>query len=291
MALSIGMFDGVHLGHQSIIEKIIKISEEKKLLPAILTFWPHPRLALKPDADLRMLNTINEKAELLEKLGIENLFLQEFDKDFRNITGEEFVRDVLVKKLNVRHLIIGYDHVFGKNRSGNFELLQTLAPELGFEVEKIEAIDFHHETVSSTKIREALRNGKIREANEMLGYCYPLSGKVIHGKKIGRTIGFPTANIETDSVKLLPKKGAYIVEVFVRNKPYKGMLSVGTNPTVGGEKLTVEVYILNFNGDIYGETITVKFRDFLHDEIKFEGLEKLVERLNEDKFLTENFKF
>lgn len=285
------MFDGVHLGHKSIIDALIKTGSENNLETAVLTFWPHPRFIFNPNEDLKLLNTVEEKKFLMEKYGIDHLFLKEFDEEFRNLTGEEFVRQILVEKLHVKYLIVGYDHSFGKNKSGNFELLQKLSAELGFEVEQMEAINIHENNISSTKIRNALLAGDIKKANEMLGYSYSVSGSVVHGKKIGRTIGYPTANIETDSIKLLPKKGAYIVEVLVKGKKYKGMLSVGTNPTVNGEKLTVEVYILDFNEDIYGENLTVSFRDFLHDEIKFEGLDKLIERLDEDKRLTEEFQF
>ena len=291
LALTLGMFDGVHLGHKSIIDELIKVGSENDLETAILTFWPHPRFVFNPDEDLKLLNTLEEKKSLIEKYGINNLFLKEFDEEFRNLTGEEFVRQILIEKLNVKYLIIGYDHSFGKNKSGNFELLQKLSKELGFEVEQMEAINIHENNISSTKIRNALLKGKIQEANEMLGYPYSVSGIVAHGKKLGRTIGYPTANIETESIKLLLKKGAYIVETIVKDQQYKGMLSIGTNPTVNGEKLTVEVYILDFNEDIYGEKITVNFRDFLHEEIKFEGLEKLIERLDEDKKLTEEFEF
>jgi len=291
LALSLGMFDGVHLGHQSIIRELNRISQEKNLESSILTFWPHPRLVFNPNEDLKLLNTITEKTDLLEKYGISNLFLQDFDEDFRNLTGEEFIKKILVDKLNVKYLIVGYDHVFGKNKSGNFGLLQKLAPEFGFEVEQMEAVNIHNKNVSSTKIRTALSEGIISEANEMLGYFYPVSGKVIHGKKIGRTIGYPTANIKTENIKLLPKNGAYIVEVFVKNKHYKGMLSIGTNPTIdeNGQSVHTEVYILNFDEDIYGEEITVKFRAFLHQEIKFENLEKLIEKLDDDKKRTEEF--
>ncbi len=285
------MFDGVHLGHKCIIDELKKVGSAHHLETAVLTFWPHPRFVFNPNEDLKLLNTLDEKTLLMEKYGINNLFLKEFDDEFRNLTGEEFVRQILIEKLNVKYLIIGYDHSFGKNKSGNFELLQKLSKELDFEVEQMEAINIHENNISSTKIRNALLAGNILEANEMLGYSYSVSGKVVHGKKLGRTIGYPTANIETENIKLLPKKGAYIVEVLVNNLQYKGMLSVGTNPTVNGEKLTVEVYILDFEGDIYDEKITVKFRDFLHEEIKFEGLEKLIERLDEDKRLTENFLF
>ena len=291
LALSIGIFDGVHKGHQSIIKKLNSIAQEKNLESAILTFWPHPRTIFNPNDDLKFLNTIEEKIYLLDKKGVQNLFLKEFDEEFRNLTGEEFVKQILVEKLNVKHLIIGHDHTFGKNRSGDFSLLQEMSSEYDFEVEQVEAVDFQDKHISSTQIRNALLEGNVKEANEMLGYVYSVSGEVVHGKKIGRTIGYPTANIAADPAKLLPKKGAYIVDVFVKNKHYKGMLSIGTNPTVNGNSLSTEVYILDFNGDIYDEIISVNFRDFLHDEIKFESLEKLIERLDEDKKLTENFNF
>lgn len=289
LALSLGMFDGVHLGHQYILKELTNKGQENDYETAVLTFWPHPRFVFNPNEDLKLLNTIEEKTQLIEKLGIDNLFQKEFDEDFRNLTGEEFVRQILIDQLNVKYLIVGYDHSFGKNKSGNFQLLETFSQELDFEVEQMEAINIHNKTISSTKVRTALQEGKIMEANEMLGYYYPISGKVVHGKKIGRTIGFPTANIEFDSIKLLPKKGAYIVEVFIDNQFHKGMLSIGTNPTVNGEKLTVEVYILNFNEDIYGKDIHIRFRDFLHEEIKFENLEKLIEKLEDDKKRTEQF--
>lgn len=285
------MFDGVHLGHQSIIRTLKKVANGRNFASGILTFWPHPRLVFSPDENLKLLTTLEEKQKLISENEIDCFFVQDFSPEFRNLSGEEFVREILVKKLNVKYLIVGHDHVFGKNKSGNFELLKKLSAELGFVVEQMEAINIHENNISSTKVRNALLSGNIFEANEMLGYSYSVSGRVVHGKKIGRTIGYPTANIETDSLKLLPKKGAYIVEVFVKNKFHKGMLSIGTNPTVNGEKLTVEAYILDFNEDIYDEKITVKFRDFLHEEIKFEGIEKLIEKLDEDKMLTENFEF
>ena len=289
--LSLGMFDGVHFGHISIINLLKSVAQENNLETAILTFWPHPRKVFNPNDEIKLLNTLNEKLNLLENANLDVVFLKSFDENFRNLTGEEFIRQILVEKLNVKHIIIGHDHVFGKNKSGNFELLQKLSKELDFVVQQLDAVKEGEFNISSTKIRNYLANGNIIGANKMLGYHYSVSGKVIDGKKLGRTIGYPTANIEVDELKLLPKKGAYIVEVYVKNKFYKGMLSIGTNPTVNGDKLTVEVYILDFNEYIYGENITVKFRDFLHEEIKFESLEKLIERLDEDKVLTENFNF
>ena len=289
--LSLGMFDGVHFGHISIINLLKSLAQENNLETAILTFWPHPRKVFNPNDELKLLNTLNEKLNLPENANLDIVFLKSFDENFRNLTGEEFVRQILVQKLNVKHIIIGHDHVFGKNKSGNFELLQKLSKELDFVVQQLDAVKEGEFNISSTKIRNCLANGNIIGANKMLGYHYSVSGKVIDGKKLGRTIGYPTANIEVDELKLLPKKGAYIVEVYVKNKFYKGMLSIGTNPTVNGDKLTVEVYILDFNEDIYGDEITVKFRDFLHEEIKFESLEKLIERLDEDKRLTKEFEF
>lgn len=289
--LSLGMFDGVHFGHISIINLLKSVAQENNLETAILTFWPHPRKVFNPNDEIKLLNTLNEKLNLLENANLDVVFLKSFDENFRNLTGEEFIRQILVQKLNVKHIIIGHDHVFGKNKSGNFELLQKLSKELDFVVQQLDAVKEGEFNISSTKIRNYLANGNIIGANKMLGYHYSVSGKVIDGKKLGRTIGYPTANIEVDELKLLPKKGAYIVEVYVKNKFYKGMLSIGTNPTVNGDKLTVEVYILDFNEDIYGDEITVKFRDFLHEEIKFESLEKLIERLDEDKRLTKEFEF
>lgn len=291
LALSIGMFDGVHLGHQSIIHRLNTIAQIKNLESAILTFWPHPRKVFNPDDDLKLLNTIDEKKYLLQKNGLQHLFLKEFDEDFRNLTGEEFVRQILVEQLKVKHLIVGYDHTFGKNRSGDFSLLKKMGPELGFEVEQVEAVNYKDLNISSTQIRNALVKGDILSANKMLGYHYSVSGEVIHGQKIGRTIGYPTANIQVDPMKLLPKNGAYIVDVFVKEQHFKGMLSIGTNPTVEGKLKTVEVYILDFKDDLYGKEISVNFRDFLHDEIKFESLEQLIIRLDEDKELTSNFNF
>lgn len=289
MVISLGMYDGVHRGHERIIHALKKVAKEKKYNSAIFSFWPHPRRVINPEYELKLLTNIEEKIEILEKKGLDFLFLQKFDKDFKNLDAEDFVERILVNKINVRHVIIGQDHCFGKDRRGDFSLLEKLGKRWGFVVEKLELELFENDNISSTKIREALENGDIKIANQMLGYHYSISGEVVHGKKIGRTIGFPTANISVDDMKLLPKKGAYIVEVWLGNHRYKGMLSIGTNPTVGGDKLSVEVNILDFKGDIYGERLTLKFRDFLHEEIKFENLEKLIERLKQDKKITENF--
>ena len=289
LTMSLGMFDGVHKGHQEIIKKLKKHSETHQLESALLTFWPHPRKVLQPEVEIKLLNTLEEKLQLLERFGIQKIFLQEFNNDFRNLSGEDFVKQILLDKLHMKHIVIGYDHHFGKNKSGNFELLEKMASENNFVVEETKAVLVNELAVSSTKIRNALSEGDIITANEFLGYHYPVSGTVIAGKKIGRTIGYPTANIDVDPIKLLPKNGAYIVDVELNGQMHKGMLSIGTNPTVNGTQKTTEVYILDFDQDIYGENITVYFRDYLHDEIKFESLEKLIERLDEDKQLTIDF--
>lgn len=290
LTLSIGMFDGVHLGHCSIIKKLKQIANEIDTPSALLSFSPHPRLVFNPNEELKLLNTASEKQSLLENLGIDYFFIQNFDEPFRNLTGEEFVKKILINQLNVRYLIIGYDHTFGKNKSGDFHLLKKMSEEYGFQVLQTEAIDMDNQHISSTKIRTALRDGLIKDANKMLGYDYEVSGKVIHGKKIGRTIGFPTANMLWDKQKLLPKEGAYIVSVKIENHTiYNGMLSIGTNPTVEGKELTMEVHIIDFKEDIYDKEISVIFHDFLHEQIKFESLEALIQQLNKDKELTKTF--
>lgn len=289
MVISLGMYDGVHRGHEKIIHTLKRIAEEKNYSSGIFSFWPHPRRVINPEYELKLLTDIEEKIEILEKKGLDFLFLQKFDENFKNLDAEDFVEQILVNKINVKHVIIGKNHCFGKDRGGDFSLLEKLGKRCGFVVEELDLILLEGQNISSTKIREALQSGDVNKANDMLGYYYSISGEVVHGKKIGRTIGFPTANIFVDDMKLLPKKGAYIVEVWLKNQQYKGMLSIGTNPTVGGNKLSVEVNILNFKGDIYGERLTLKFRYFLHEEIKFENLEKLIERLKQDKKITEDF--
>ncbi|NAW51217.1 bifunctional riboflavin kinase/FAD synthetase [Elizabethkingia argentiflava] len=289
LSMSLGMFDGVHRGHQEIIKKLQRHSEQLDLESAVFTFWPHPRKILQPQSDLKLLNTLDEKLELLKSYGIQKIFLQEFNEDFRNLSGEDFVKQILLDKIRMRYILIGYDHHFGKNKSGNLQLLQKMAVDYDFIVEENPAVVADDVAISSTKIRNALAKGDIQTANEFLGYPYSLSGKIIHGKKIGKKIGYPTANIEVDPLKLLPKNGAYIVEVKHNGHSYKGMLSIGTNPTVNGTEKTTEVYILDFNRNIYGQNISVYFRAFLHEEIKFESLEKLIEKLDEDQQMTLDF--
>lgn len=283
LVLSIGIFDGVHLGHQKIIKKLIEIAGETSCESAILSFWPHPRSFFHPNESLQLLQLLDEKSCLIHDLGIQHFILQTFDEDFRNLSAEAFVKEILVEKLNVKHLIVGYDHRFGKNQTGDFEFLQKMGHLLGFEVSEQSAIAFGDENISSTKIRNALFEANITKATQLLGRDFSWKGKVIHGDHLGRNLGFPTANIELPDHKLIPKNGAYIVEVEVKNQRYKGMLNIGFRPTVSGLQLQKEVYILAFDQDIYGESIEVFFKDFLRDEQKFENLEALITQLEKDK--------
>lgn len=289
LALSIGMFDGVHLGHRSIINRLKKVARDKNLKSGVLSFTPHPRLVFNPDSDLKFLTISDEKERIMRELELDFFLIQKFDEKFKNLSGEAFVKTILLDKLKVRHLIIGHDHSFGKNRSGNFKLLEDMSSVHNFTVEQMEAINLENQNISSTKIRNAISGGDIRKANEMLGYQYSISGKVVNGKKIGRMIGYPTANIEFDKQKLLPKEGVYIVNAFVDECQYKGMLSIGTNPTFDGKNITAEVHILDFDNDIYGKTISVAFHKYLHEQIKFDDLRQLIAKLDEDKRQTYSF--
>ncbi|MDL1912917.1 MAG: bifunctional riboflavin kinase/FAD synthetase [Bergeyella sp.] len=285
------MFDGVHLGHRYIVETLKSLAKSSGQKTAILTFWPHPRMVFESASTLRLLSSLEEKEEILRLLGVEKFFIQSFDESFRNLTGEEFVKKILVDRLKVRTLVVGYDHVFGKNKSGNFALLKKLSKLYDFALVQTDPVSVGGRNVSSTEIRKILQEGRIAEANAMLGYFYSITGEVVHGRKLGRTLGYPTANLKVDSHVLLPKNGAYIVEVEVEGHTYRGMMSIGVNPTFEDAEHSVEVYVLNFEKEIYGEKIKVRFREFLHEEIKFESAEKLKQKLDEDRKITAEFGF
>ncbi|VDH04945.1 bifunctional riboflavin kinase/FAD synthetase [Bergeyella zoohelcum] len=288
-ALSIGMFDGVHIGHTAIIQRIVEKAKTENLSSTLLTFEPHPRLFFNPQDPLKHLTLQDEKIELFRKSGVDNVIFQPFDQNFSQLSGKEFIQNVVVHHLKAKHIVIGHDHVFGKNKSGNFELLENLATKYQYTLEKAHAMEVEGEIVSSTKIRNALLNGEIKKANNLLGYNYFFSGKIVHGKKLGRTIGYPTANIFFKKNKLLPQFGAYIVEVYLGDDFYPGMLSIGNNPTFDGQEVSAEVYILGFSGNIYGKELKVVFRDFLHEQIKFPSVDGLIQCLDEDKRKTEMF--
>ncbi len=282
--LTIGTFDGVHIGHQEIIQNLVVQAKKKGLCSVVFTFYPHPRMVLNQNSDLKLINTIEERAARLEKTGLDYLIIHPFDKEFSRLSALEFVRDILVGQLQVSKLIIGYDHHFGKNREGNIEQLREYGHMFDFEVEEIPAQDIDEVSVSSTKIRKALEEGQIEKANQYLGHAYSLRGKVIKGNQIGKTLGFPTANIDLGTrFKQLPKAGAYLVSTIWEGKKYYGMLNIGFRPTINGKKQSIEVYLEGFDQDIYGELLSLDFHRFLREEVRFESLEKLQLQLQKDR--------
>ncbi|MDB4195410.1 bifunctional riboflavin kinase/FAD synthetase [Flavobacteriales bacterium] len=284
--LTVGTFDGIHFGHQKIIDSLKSLANEEDGESVMLTFSPHPRLVLFPENNnLKLINTLDEKINRLESSGIDHLIIYPFTKDFSRISALEYVRDFLVKEIKVSTLIIGYDHQFGRNREGNFEYLKELSELYGFDVKEISAQDINDINVSSTKIRKAIELGDIPLANEYLGYTFPLIGKVIEGKKLGNTIGFPTANLLIeDKTKIIPKPGAYVVYVEVDGNRYKAMLNIGKNPTIDeSEQEKIEVNLFDFDGNLYQKTIKVEFIERLRDEVKFDSLDALKNQLRLDK--------
>lgn len=282
-----GTFDGVHVGHQTILSRLKEIARKNNGETVLITYWPHPRLVLYPEqTDLKLLNTFEEKADLLREQGIDHLLRIPFTKEFSKLTSEEFIKNILVNTIGTKKLVIGYDHRFGKNREGSFEHLKENSSIYGFDVEEISRQDIDNVGVSSTKIRTALLEGDTATSTELLGRPYSISGRVVKGEKIGRIIGFPTANIEVDSQhKLIPADGSYAVKVHYRNQTYQGMLNIGYRPTVNGKTRTIETHLFNFNEDIYGETISIDFIKRIRDEIKFSDVEELKKQLASDKSL------
>ena len=285
--VTLGTFDGVHLGHNAILDTICNIAKQENLESVLLTFFPHPRLIISNDSEIKMLNTMAEKSILLEQKGVQNFIIHPFDKLFSELSPREFVEQVLIKQLNIQKIIIGYDHKFGKNRAADFNDLIAFGKEFGFEVEEISAKQVNEVSVSSTKIRNSLLDGKVSLANEYLGYAYMISGIVVKGNQLGRTIGFPTANIEIlESYKLIPKYGVYLVTASVNKKSIFGMMNIGIKPTLGENLLSIEVHLLDFSEDIYGQKIQVNVIERLREEQKFESFEVLKLQLEVDKINT-----
>lgn len=280
-----GTFDGVHLGHQKILKSIIKSAEENNMKSVVVTFWPHPRFVLKKqDQDLKLLSTFEEKTKFIEQLGMDYLVKIPFTKSFSELSSDEFITKILVQKINTNRLVIGYDHKFGKNREGGFEYLKSNSNRYGFIVDEISRQDVDEVGVSSTKIRKALLSGDIHTANDFLGRKYSLTGFVKEGDRIGRSIGFPTANIEVpEFYKLIPRDGAYAVSVELLNQKYMGMLNIGVRPTVSGEERRIEVNIFDFNKEIYNERLKIHFHKLLRNEQKFGSIEELKNQLILDK--------
>ncbi len=288
--ITIGTFDGVHFGHQKIIEKLVVEAKKAGKKSVLLTFFPHPRMVLQKDNSLELINTIEERAELLEKTGLDYLIIHPFSKEFSRMNALEFVRDILVNQLNVSKLIIGYDHHFGKNREGNINQLTEYSHLYDFTVEEILAQDIDDVSVSSTKIRKALLEGNIKTANSYLGYNFTLKGLVVSGKKLGSKIGYPTANINIkESYKLIPKTGVYVVKATIDNTTIFGIMNIGTRPTVNGDYRTIEVHFLDFSKDLYDTTLTVELLYFIRDEVKFDSIDALINQIKKDEVAARNY--
>lgn len=279
-----GTFDGVHIGHKKILEKVIQKTQNENYESLVLTFFPHPRMVLQEQSDIKLLNTIDEKIDLLEQIGIENLVIHPFDETFSRLTAEDFVKTVLVDRFHIQKIIIGYDHRFGRNRTANIDDLIAFGKQYDFEVEQISVQEINDISVSSTKIRKALLEGDMALANKYLGYDYFLTGVIIKGKQLGRTINFPTANLKIDeNYKLIPKNGVYIVKSIIAKKTVFGMMNIGFNPTVDGESQSIEIHYFDFDEDLYHQKIRVSILHRIRSEQKFESVTLLKEQLEKDK--------
>ena len=283
--VTIGTFDGVHLGHRKIISRIKELAEATGGETVILTFFPHPRMILNPeDESIKLINTIAEKATLLEQLSVDHLIITPFSRDFSNQTPEDYIRDVLVNKIGTNKIVIGYDHRFGKDRSGGLDDLLSLSPVYKFEVIEIPEEDINEVAVSSTRIRQALLAANIELANQFLGYPFFITGKVIRGDQIGRQIGYPTANIHVEEkYKLIPADGIFAVKVQHEGNNYKGMAYIGSRPTINGMTRNIEVNLFDFDQEIYNDTIRMEFLYFVRGDVKFEGLDELKAQIARDK--------
>ncbi|GAB3774336.1 bifunctional riboflavin kinase/FAD synthetase [Spirosoma horti] len=280
-----GTFDGVHRGHQTILSRLTEVARASGGESVLITYWPHPRTVVSNDSqNLKLLTTLDEKIELLDQAGVDHLVVIPFTRSFSELTSEEYIRQILIDKIGTKKLVIGYDHRFGRDREGGFDYIQAHQSEYGFEVEEIPRQDIEAVGVSSSKIRAALHEGNVHTANRFLGRLYSLTGTVVKGRQLGRTIGFPTANLQVDDPsKLIPANGVYAVDVDYAGQTLGGMLNIGFRPTVAGTNQTIETYIFDFDKDIYGEHITLKFREFLRPEQKFDGLPALVAQLKRDE--------
>ena len=282
--VTIGTFDGVHIGHQEIIKNLVKSASDTNNKSVILTFFPHPRMVLQKGTNLKLLTTLQEKIVLLEKTGLDFLIIEPFTKDFSRYTALDFVRDILVQQLKLKKLVIGYDHHFGRNREGNFEQLKEYGIVYGFDVEEIPAQDIQNIAVSSTKIRKALEEGNIEKANSYLGYEFMLTGTIIHGRGLGQKWNYPTVNIHIEETyKLIPKSGVYIIKTSINNNHIFGIMNIGYRPTIDGKHQTIEVHLLDFNADLYGENIQVQLVYRLRDEQKFVSVDELFAQIKRDE--------
>lgn len=282
--LTIGTFDGVHIGHQKIIKRLVEVANVKGLQPSLLTFFPHPRMVLQKDANIKLINTISEKEQLLKRFGITNLVVKKFTKEFSRLTALDYVENLLVNQLKSKYVIIGYDHHFGRNRNANINDLIQFGEDFNFEVEEISMQDINDVAISSTKIRTALNEGDIKTANTYLGYNFMLTGTIVKGKGLGKTIQYPTANLHIEETyKIIPKQGVYIVKALIDDTIQYGMMNIGNNPTVNGQSQTIETHFFNFNNSLYDKNISIQLLERLRDEQKFDGLKQLTTQLDQDK--------
>ena len=282
--VTIGTFDGVHVGHQKVLKDLVESAKKNNATSVLLTFFPHPRMVLQKESNIKLINTIDERIQLLHKIGLNSLVIHEFSNEFSNLSAIEFVKKILVNKLKIAKLIIGYDHHFGKNREGNFEKLQELGKIFDFKLKKISQHDISDIAVSSTKIRKAIENGEIEKANTYLGYNFMLTGEVVMGKNLGEKIGFPTANVSIkETYKLIPKTGVYLVKSKIENETFFGMMNIGFRPTVSGKNQTIEINYFNFSKNLYGKILQVEVLKYMRNEIKFESVEALKIQLHKDK--------
>jgi len=288
--VTIGTFDGVHIGHKKIINRLVNIAKQEGLQAVVLTFFPHPRMVVQSDTKIKMLNTIDEKNKLLEQQGIDHLVIKKFTKDFSRLSAQEYVRKVLVETLHVKHIIIGYDHHFGRNRTANIHDLKAFGEIYDFKVTEILAQEIDEVTISSTKIRQALNSGDVKTANTFLGYNFMISGTVVKGKGIGKTLNFPTANIRiSESYKLIPKHGVYVVKTRILNTTVFGMMNIGVNPTVNGKLRSIEIHFFDFSQDIYGVYLEIEIFKRLREEQKFDSLAELEKQLLKDAVVSKQF--
>lgn len=288
--VTIGTFDGVHVGHQKIVKRLVDYGKKENLRSIILTFFPHPRMVLQKDSNIKLINTIKERGLILDSIGLDYLLIKTFTKAFSRLTAEDFVRDILVKQLNAKKVIIGYDHRFGRNRKADINDLMMYGKTYGFEVEEISVEDINDVAVSSTKIRQAVTEGDIQKANQFLGYPFMLSGTVIKGRGIGKQLKHPTANIAVEEdYKLMPKHGAYVVKSKLKGVTVYGMMNIGMNPTVNGKKESIEAHFFNFDASLYGEEIQVDILTRIRGEHKFESVEALQSQLEKDKAFSLDF--
>lgn len=282
--IALGTFDGVHLGHQEIINQLLKIANEENLKPIIVTFFPHPSHVLSPEHPLKLINSIEERVKLLKESGIESIYVQEFTKDFSNQSAKEFVENILIKDLNMKTLIVGHDHKFGRNKEGDYAFLKNLGTEKEFKVIQIKPFYYQGYLISSSLIRNLILEGDFDKANHFLGKPFCLFGKVVQGNQLGRKIGFNTANIILDYYnKIIPRLGVYVVKTYINQQKYWGMMNIGFRPTVDGKTQTIEVHLFNLNEDLYYQKLKIKVLHWLREEQKFESVEILKEQLEKDK--------